>query len=128
MTNFEKFLIASEEVVTSHEIADELLENIFKEERAKYDALENTLIEDSGFESIRTTIEEMQTFVCENFKDSDAFITNEKFVELSIELYQNAKYSIEALEENESITTNFAIVMFFNSIFDNIDTIRKLTR
>jgi hypothetical protein len=128
MTNFEKFLIASEEVITSHEIVDELLESIFNDERAKLDALENTLIEDSDFESIRTTIEEMQTFVCENFKDSDEFITNEKFVELSIELYQNAKYSIEALEENESITTNFAIVMFFNSIFDNIDTIRKLTR
>lgn len=127
MTKFETFLQVSESIIATHETALELLENMFSDERAKYDTLENTIIEDSDFESVRETVEKMQTFVCENFKDSDNFTTDAKFVELSIELYQNAKYSIEMLEENESINET-AIVMFFESIRDEIDTIRTMCK
>lgn len=121
MSKFEEFLLVSEEIIASHESALDNIDSRINEE----------VYLESDFESIRTTIEEMQTFVCENYENSDNFTTDAKFIELSIELYQNAKYSIEYLEdneENESITTNFSIVMFFNSIFDNIDTIRKMCK
>jgi hypothetical protein len=84
-------------------------------------------LQEADFDSVRSKVEEMQTFVCENFKDSDNFTTDKEFVELSIELYQNAKYSIEALEENESITTN-EVCNQFAYLRSSVNTIRKMTR
>jgi hypothetical protein len=121
-SKFETFLLISEEIIASHETASEMLEHL---------KINTEVLHEADFDSVRSKVEELQTFVCSKYENSDNFTTDKEFVELSIELYQNAKYSIEHLkdnEENESITTNFAIVMFFNSIFDNIDTIRKMTR
>ena len=117
MTKFETFLLVSEEIIASHETAIELIEDL---------KINTEDLQDADFDSVRSTVEQMQTFVCENYENSDKFTTDAKFVELSIELYQNAKYSIEALEENESITET-AIVMFFDSIRENVNNVRKLT-
>jgi hypothetical protein len=126
MTNFEKFLLVSEEIIAAHETAIELLEDL---------KINTEDLQEADFDSVRSKVEEMQTFVCTKYEqsyfatveESEKFTTDAKFVELSIELYQNAKYSIEALEENESINET-AIVMFFHSIRENVDLIRKLTR
>jgi hypothetical protein len=118
VSKFEQFLLVSEEIIAAHETAIELLEDL---------KINTEDLQEADFDSVRSKVEEMQTFVCSKYENSDNFTTDKKFVELSIELYQNAKYSIEALEENESINET-AIVMFFDSIRENVDSIRKLTR
>ena len=118
MTKFETFLLISESIIATHETAIELIEDL---------KINTEDLQEADFESVRTTIEEMQSFVCSKYENSDNFTNDDEFVELSIELYRNAKYSIEALEENESINET-AIVMFFDSIRDEIDTIRTMCR
>ena len=118
MSKFETFLLISESIIATHETAIELIEDL---------KINTEDLQEADFESVRTTIEEMQSFVCSKYENSDNFTNDDEFVELSIELYRNAKYSIEALEENESITET-AIVMFFDSIRDEIDTIRTMCR
>jgi hypothetical protein len=117
MTKFETFLLVSESIIACTEEVLDLIDCEIHEELVLF----------SDFESVRTTIEEMQSLVCSKYENSDNFTTDKKFVELSIELYQNAKYSIEALEENESITSS-ELVEEFDNLRSHINTIRKLTR
>ena len=117
ISKFEQFLQESESIIACTENVLDLIDCEIHEELVLF----------SDFESVRDTIEEMQSLVCSKYAESDNFTTDKEFVELSIELYQNAKYSIEALEENESITTN-EVCNQFEYLRSSIDTIRKLTR
>jgi hypothetical protein len=116
-TKLDSFFNECESITAMHETVYELLN----------DTEFNQIVLDSDFESIRTTLEEMQTLVA-TFYTNDNFSKDSDFVELSIELYQNAKYSIEALTENdedESITDT-KVLELFDSIRDCVDNIRSL--
>lgn len=117
MTNFEMFLQESESIIACTENVLDLIDCDIHEELVLF----------SDFESVRTTIEEMQTLVCTKYENSDNFLTDDEFVELSIELYQNAKYSIEALEEDESVTSN-EICEQFEYLRSSVDKIRNMIR
>jgi hypothetical protein len=116
-TKLDSFFNECESITAMHETVYELLN----------DTEFNQIVLDSDFESIRTTLEEMQTLVA-TFYTNDNFSKDSDFVELSIELYQNAKYSIEALTENdedESIADT-KVLELFDSIRDCVDNIRSL--
>jgi hypothetical protein len=116
ISKFEQFFQESESIIACTEEVLDLIDCEIHEE----------LVFFSDFESVRDTIEEMQSLVCSKYAESDNFTTDKEFLELSIELYQNAKYSIEALEENESITTN-EVCNQFAYLRSSVNTIRKLT-
>lgn len=57
------------------------------------------LLQTEEFEIIRTTAEELQTLVVDY--ENDYFsVSSEEFDEKSIQLYQECKYIVEALEES----------------------------
>ena len=115
-TKFEIFLQESEAIIAQCENALELIEE---------QKISTEVLQFADFDSVRTTIEEMQSLVVHFYDDSDKFITDDNFVVLSIELYQNAKYSTEALEES---ITDTEILNCFSYIRKSIDEIRNLIR
>lgn len=113
MSKFEQFLQVSESIIAS-------CENVL--------VMKNVALREADFESTFDMIEKMQSLVCENFKDSDEFITNELFLALLNELYENAKCTIEVLEEYDDYesVTDSEVIELFDTIRSDIDTIRKM--
>lgn len=115
MTNFEEFLLVSESIIAS---CEEAICNL--------DCTEEVL-EFSALDSVRNTVEDMQSLVCKKYENSDNFTNDDEFVTLSIELYQNAKYAIEYLIDDESINDEYVLEQF-TSIRKDIDTIRTMCK
>jgi hypothetical protein len=113
MSKFEQFLQVSESIIAS-------CKNV--------QLMQNVALREADFESTFDFIEKMQSLVCENFKDSDEFITNELFLALLNELYENAKCTIEVLEEYDDYesVTDSEVIELFDTIRSDIDTIRKM--
>lgn len=81
------------------------------------------LLQTEEFETIRYTVEEMQDFVLHFYEDSDEFITDPEYVELSIRLYQECKYIVEALEDS---IQDSEVLKEFSYIRSAVNFIRQL--
>lgn len=58
------------------------------------------LLQTEEFETIRYTAEELQSLVLDLVDNEIEFTTNDEFDALSIQLYQECKYILDALEES----------------------------
>jgi glutamine synthetase adenylyltransferase len=96
-----------------------LVENVV--EIATNDETTTNLLKQEDFENISTIAEELQSLVLGSDSDEYVVTTDEDFDALSITLYQEIKYIVEALEES---ITNIAILDQFELMRDSVDYIR----
>ena len=101
------------------------VENVI--EIATGDEITTKLLQSEDFETIRTTAEELQSLVLGSDSDEYIVTTDSEFDELSITLYQDVKYIVEALEDsitNEEILQQFAYmresVNYIRGFFFNV--------
>lgn len=100
-----------------------MVENVV--EFAMDDETTTNLLKHEDFENIRTIAEELQSLVLGSDYDEYIVTTDSEFDELSITLYQDVKYIVEALEES---ITNTEILELFDSIRDSVNYIRGFVR
>jgi len=92
-------------------------ENITEELDNTFDAFIDELYE------IRIIAETMQTLVI-NYENDYFSVSSEEFDELSIELYQSIKYTLESFETDYFDTMNDELELSFKYMRDSVNQIR----
>lgn len=92
-------------------------ENITEELDNTFDAFIDELYE------IRIIAETMQTLVI-NYENDYFSVSSEEFDELSIELYQSIKYTLESFETDYFDTMNEELELSFKCMRDSVNQIR----
>lgn len=92
-------------------------ENITEELDNTFDAFIDELYE------IRIIAETMQTLVI-NYENDYFSVSSEEFDELSIELYQSIKYTLESFETDYFDTMNSELELSFKCMRDSVNQIR----
>ena len=92
-------------------------ENITEELDSTFDSFIDELYE------IRIIAETMQTLVI-NYENDYFSVSSEEFDELSIELYQSIKYTLESFETDYFDTMNSELELSFKCMRDSVNQIR----
>lgn len=86
------------------------------------DFVTNLLIVEE-FETIRSTVEDIQSLVLDLVENEIEFTTDDEFDALSIKLYQECKYILDALEES---IQDSDVLREFGYIRASVNAIRNL--
>ena len=115
MSTFVDIIMGETESIIAE--TENITEELQSDESNTFDAFIDELYE------IRIIAETMQTLVI-NYENDYFSVSSEEFDELSIELYQSIKYTLESFETDYFDTMNSELELSFKYMRDSVNQIR----
>ena len=115
MSTFVDIIMGETESIIAE--TENITEELQSDESNTFDAFIDELYE------IRIIAETMQTLVI-NYENDYFSVSSEEFDELSIELYQSIKYTLESFETDYFDTMNSELELSFKFMRDSVNQIR----